>query len=82
MNDEAATTNPELDVLLNKVEALAGKRVDKADRPLFKDELEAWRLYRSRLPAYRASDLRVDVAPGETEDEVAARVALLVACDT
>ncbi|MGH8482647.1 MAG: NAD-glutamate dehydrogenase, partial [Nevskiaceae bacterium] len=35
MNDEAAS-NQELDALLNRVEALAGKRVDKAERPLFR----------------------------------------------
>lgn len=54
----------------------------KENRPLFKDEVTAWQLYRSRLPAYSASDLRVDVAPDETEDEVAARVALLLPCAT
>ncbi len=35
MNNEAAA-NQELDVLLDRVEALAAKRVDKADLPLFK----------------------------------------------
>jgi len=69
--------NPPFATIVERIGALG-----KANRPLFRDELEAWRLYRSRLPAYRASDLRVDVAPGETEDEVAARVALLVPCDT
>ena len=35
MNDEVAA-NQELDALLGKVEALAAKRVDKADLPLFR----------------------------------------------
>jgi shikimate kinase len=54
----------------------------KETRPLFRDEVQAFELYRSRLPAYRASDVRVDVTPGETPEEVAARVALLVPCAT
>ena len=69
--------NPPFATIVERIGALG-----KQTRPLFRDETEAWRLYRSRLTAYRASDLRVDVAPGETEDEVAARVALLVPCDT
>jgi glutamate dehydrogenase len=35
MNNEAAT-NQELDVLLTRIEALAGKRVEKSEAPLFK----------------------------------------------
>lgn len=69
--------NPPFATIVERIGALG-----KESRPLFRDEVTTWQLYRSRLPAYRASDLRVDVAPGETEDEVAARVALLVPCAT
>lgn len=51
----------------------------KNDRPLFRDEAQALALYRERLPAYRRADVTVDVAPGEGPDEVAARIALLLA---
>lgn len=50
----------------------------KADRPLFKDEVQALALYRERLPAYRRSDLTVDIAPDEGPEEIAARIALLI----
>lgn len=45
------------------------------ERPLFRSEEEARRLYESRLPVYRRCDLRVDVGPGEAPEEVAARIA-------
>lgn len=48
----------------------------KEDRPLFRDEAGALALYRERLPAYSRSDLRIDVAPEERAEEVAARIAL------
>lgn len=48
----------------------------KLDRPLFRDESGALALYRDRLPAYALSDLRIDVAPEERAEEVAARIAL------
>lgn len=57
----------------------------KEDRPLFRDEAQAFQLYRARLPAYRKARLQVDVAPSEEPQEVAARVALLIrqtACAT
>lgn len=44
-------------------------------RPLFHSEEEARKLYDSRLPVYRQCDLRVDVGPRETPEEVAARIA-------
>jgi len=56
------------------VERIGGR--GKWDRPLFRSEDEAMALYRRRLPAYRAADLEVDVAPEETVSEVAARIAL------
>ncbi|HEX6900470.1 MAG TPA: shikimate kinase [Thermoanaerobaculia bacterium] len=52
--------------------------VGKADRPLFKDEVQALALYRERLPAYRRADLTVDVAPQEGPEEIAARIALMI----
>lgn len=52
--------------------------VGKADRPLFKDEVQALALYRERLPAYRRADLTVDVAPHEGPEEIAARIALMI----
>lgn len=50
----------------------------KADRPLFHNELQAWELYRERLPAYERCDLRVEVGMRESAREVAARIALLL----
>jgi shikimate kinase len=52
--------------------------VGKADRPLFRDGSQALALYRERLPAYRRSDLTVDIAPEEGPEEIAARIALLI----
>ncbi len=51
----------------------------KEDRPLLRDEAAVLALYRERLPAYALADLKVDVAPGESAEEVAARIAILVA---
>ena len=66
--------NPPFSAIVERIGAL-GKR----DRPLFRDETHAWALYRQRLPAYRAAaDLTVDVAPAESPEEVASRVALLL----
>jgi len=42
----------------------------------WKIEEEALALFRARLPAYGEADLRVDVGPQETAEEVAARVAV------
>jgi shikimate kinase len=50
----------------------------KADRPLFREEAQVLALYRERLPAYRRSDLTVDVGPDEAPEEVAARIAMLL----
>ncbi len=52
--------------------------IGKADRPLFRDGSQALALYRERLPAYRRSDLTVDIAPEEGPEEIAARIALLI----
>lgn len=59
------------------VERIGG--LGKGDRPLFRDETQAWALYRQRLPAYRRCDLQVDVAPDESPEEVAARIAMRLA---
>jgi shikimate kinase/3-dehydroquinate synthase len=50
----------------------------KSDRPLFRDETQAFALYRERLPAYAGADLRVDVGDGESAEEVAERVRRLL----
>lgn len=56
------------------VERIGGR--GKSDRPLFKTEEQALALFRERLPAYRQSDLQIDVGAHETAPEVAARIAL------
>jgi shikimate kinase len=66
--------NPPFAAIVERVGALG-----KADRPLFRDETQAWELYRSRLDAYRRCDLKVDVAPEESPEEVAGRLDLLLA---
>ena len=71
-----------LSVWINPTFATIAARIGglgKTDRPLFKDEVQALALYRDRLPAYRRSDFTVDIAPGEGPEEIAARIALLIA---
>jgi shikimate kinase len=66
-------------VWLNPSFATISRRIGshgKLDRPLFRNEAQALDLYRARLDAYRLADYRVDIAEGETPEEVAARVAL------
>jgi len=63
--------NPSFATIVGRIGALG-----KQDRPLFRNEVEALALYRARLPAYGEADLRVDVGPQETAEEVAARVAV------
>jgi shikimate kinase len=77
---EIAKTNGVV-VWLNPPFAVIARRVGargKADRPLFRDEVSAFDLYRQRLPVYRKADLVVDVGPEEQAAEVAARLALLI----
>jgi len=50
--------------------------VDRAGRPLFRSETEAFALYRERLEAYRRADLRVDVDAAATPEEVVGRILL------
>lgn len=66
--------NPAFATIVSRIGALG-----KQDRPLFKDEVQALALYRERLPAYRRADLTLDIAPGEGPEEIAARIALLIA---
>lgn len=71
-----------LTVWLNPPFAVIARRIGamgKADRPLFKDETQALALYRERLPAYRQADFTVEVGPHDEPEEIAARIALLVA---
>jgi len=66
-------------VWLNPAFATIARRVGgrgKEDRPLFRDEESAFALYRQRLPAYSEADLKLDVGPDETADEVATRLRL------
>ncbi|MBW8877516.1 MAG: shikimate kinase [Acidobacteria bacterium] len=65
--------NPPFATIVARIGALG-----KADRPLFRDEVQALSLYHQRLPAYRRADVTVDVAPGEGPEEIAARIALLI----
>lgn len=58
------------------VERIGG--AGKGDRPLFQNEVQAWELYRERLPTYQSCDLRVDVEASERAEEVAARIVLMV----
>ncbi|QQR75816.1 MAG: shikimate kinase [Holophagales bacterium] len=48
----------------------------RPDRPLFRDETQAFALYRERLAAYQRADIRLDIGADEQVDEVAARLAL------
>jgi shikimate kinase len=50
----------------------------KDDRPLFRDERQAWTLYQERLPVYRGADATVDVGPDDEPAEIASRIELLV----
>jgi shikimate kinase len=66
-----------LTVWLNPPFATIAERIGglgKPDRPLFRDETQAFALYRERLPAYRRCDLSLAVAPEESPQEIAARV--------
>jgi shikimate kinase len=70
-----------LSVWINPAFATISSRIGgrgKADRPLFKDDVQALALYRERLPAYRRADVTMDVAPDEGPEEIAARIALLI----
>lgn len=63
--------NPSFATIVRRIGALG-----KHDRPLFRDEVQAFSLYRSRLDIYRRADHSVDIQDDETPEEVAARVLL------
>jgi shikimate kinase len=65
--------NPAFSTIVARIGGLG-----KEDRPLFQDETQALALYRERLPAYRRADVKIDVAPDEGPEEIAARIALLI----
>jgi shikimate kinase len=66
--------NPPFAAIVARVGALG-----KEDRPLYRDETQAWALYRERLPVYRRADLILDVSPDEQPEEIASRLALRLA---
>jgi shikimate kinase len=72
-NGLAVWLNPSFATIVARIGALG-----KTDRPLFKDEAQALSLYQQRLPAYRRTDVTVDVTPAEGPEEIAARIALLI----
>jgi shikimate kinase len=63
--------NPSFATIVGRIGSLG-----KQDRPLFRNEVEALTLFRTRQDAYREADCRIDVGPTETAEEVAARVAV------
>jgi shikimate kinase len=65
--------NPSFATIVERIGVLG-----KIDRPLFRAETQVLALYQARLPVYRKADLTVDVAAGESPEEVAARIALLL----
>ena len=65
--------NPPFSTIVGRIGGLG-----KQDRPLFRDEVQAFALYRERLPAYRQADLTVDVGAAEQPEEIAARIELLI----
>lgn len=67
--------DPPFSLIAQRIGAL-GKQ--KQDRPLFETEAQALELYRRRLPVYRRADLRAEVEPSESPQEVASRIALLL----
>ncbi|MFP3941222.1 MAG: shikimate kinase [Thermoanaerobaculia bacterium] len=65
--------DPPFSLIAQRIGAL-GKR----DRPLFDTDAQALELYRRRLPVYRRADLRIEVDPAESPEEVASRIVLLL----
>ncbi len=60
---------PEFSVMARRI--ASGR---KRNRPLFRDELSAWKLYQERLPSYGRADLTVEVAAEEVPASVARRI--------
>ena len=66
-------------VWLNPPFATIAQRIGvfgKAERPLFRDEVQAMDLYRQRLDAYRSADLRFDTRADESAEETTSRIEL------
>lgn len=63
--------NPPFATITTRIGALG-----KTERPLFRDEAQAFALYRERLGAYRSADLQIDVRPEEGVQETVARLVL------
>lgn len=66
-----------LSVYLSAPYALLRARIgDKADRPLFRDDVSAHELYANRIRYYRMSDLTIEVREEETPAEIVERLVL------
>lgn len=65
--------DPDLDTMVARL-----TDAGSAARPLFENAEQARSLYRSRLPGYRACDLRVQITPMEESDRVAERIERMV----
>lgn len=65
--------DPPFSLIAQRIGALG-----KHDRPLFGTEAQALELYRRRLPVYQRADLRIEIDPRESPQEVASRIALLL----
>jgi shikimate kinase len=66
-----------MSVYLSAAYALLRARIgDKADRPLFRDDVSAHELYANRIRYYRMSDLTIEVREEETPSEIVERLVL------
>lgn len=68
-------------VWLHPTFAVIGTRIGslgKQDRPLFRNETQAFSLYRERLPAYARADWKIEIGATESPEEIAARILLQV----
>lgn len=70
-----------LNVSFDTIRARIGA-LGKGDRPLFRDEQQAWELYQTRLPAYRGADATVDIGAGDQPQEIARRIELMMRSGT
>ncbi|HEX9160490.1 MAG TPA: shikimate kinase [Thermoanaerobaculia bacterium] len=66
-----------LSVYLSAPYALLRSRVDdKADRPLFRDDVAAHELYSNRIRYYKMSDITIEIREDETPSEIVERLLL------
>lgn len=69
--------NPSFDTIVGRISA-PGRPLfqgeQQARRPLFQSEQQARELFQQRLPAYRKSDMTMDVELHEAASDVAARI--------